>query len=262
MSHIGRSDLFVTKQKKSTEVEKTKENFIPKKRDIDKPIKKYRRGSGSKTTQPLPSWDDALKVLEHLKRTDPMVATLVFITLRTGLRSADLLELKWKHVKDGKIHKNDKKTNKYNGLKIKQDCMDWLMYQKNDRMGYLHGCGNDDYIASFPPKYIYGDRGRVGKGDYEAGHIYCNKILKKAINQIVPEWVKSQSTIGFHTIRKTFARHLYENLNKKIDAGEVERTFSPIDVVSALLNHGSVKDTFKYIGVLYDTQELALDLVD
>lgn len=217
---------------------------------------------GNKTTSPLP-WEDALKLIEFLKKENPILCVGVFLTLRTGLRCADIVRLKWMNISSQKLNSIDGKSSKHNGMRIKDDCWEYIQGEYNSKLGCLNGILNKDYVMSVPSEYKYGNRHRYGMYDTEKkikGKL--NRDLRAVLVKLFPEWAKNQKGIGWHSLRKTFGLHFYSSITQKQANGDIPIHFSAVDVVGAALNHSDSKTTFRYIGVLDDTLDTAIDLMD
>jgi len=145
---------------------------------------------------------------------------LLFMTgINTGLRISDILTLRVCDVKgEDYITVKEKKTSKVNKIIV-------VPLMKREFKAYL--VGKSDRQCLFP------SRNGVNRPLTRFG---AYKMLRKVAGEV------GLSEIGTHTLRKTWAYHVYK---KKKNIGAVMEA----------LNHSSEAETLRYIGVNQDMRD-------
>lgn len=193
---------------------------------------------GLKNVQPLRTDEQIKEFRETIKflgkvgqLADPERDQLLFtLGIDWGLRASDLVALTVADVKD-KDHFliKEQKTGKGKYAKINDDL-------KKQIANYIesHDLDADDWL--FPSRSR--DRKTGERKHIQRQTLY--KMLEKVAEYL--EW----DFVGTHTLRKTFAYHLY-------------RKTGNIALVQELLNHSSQAVTLRYIGVTQDELDNALE---
>ena len=189
----------------------------------------------SYTTADYIEWDTAMNVIRKLYKDGDYRMSLMFgCGCFFGLRISDLLALRWNMITNVDCFTvTEKKTGKRREIKINPGFREHII---------------DCYRAL----HITND------GEYCFLNRYGNVISKQSINEKL-KVVKSRyripvDHISTHSLRKTFARQIWENENAN---GRGEQS---LVLLSAVFNHSSVSITRKYLGLrrqeigqIYDT---------
>lgn len=193
---------------------------------------------GLKNVQPLRTDEQIKEFRETIKflgkvgqLADPERDQLLFtLGIDWGLRASDLVALTVADVKD-KDHFliKEQKTGKGKYAKINDNL-------KKQIANYIesHDLDADDWL--FPSRSR--DRKTGERKHIQRQTLY--KMLEKVADYL--DW----DNIGTHTLRKTFAYHLY-------------RKTGNIALVQELLNHSSQAVTLRYIGITQDELDNALE---
>lgn len=152
-----------------------------------------------------------------------------------GLRASDLLQLKLEDVlnldwsiKDS-VMIQEQKTKKIKEFKLNKSCKEALEYYIKD----LNSVDMEDYL--FPSR--------------KGGHLTV-KSLHKIIKSITRE-LNIKGNYGTHTLRKTFAYHIYIN--------NIQDNPTILHTLQKILNHSTPAMTLRYIGI---TKEVINDVYD
>ena len=169
-----------------------------------------------------------INFIKHILKAHGSRDYLLFIMgINCGLRISDILKLKIGDVKNKNyIELIEQKTGKFKKILITNS-------YKNDLEEYIAYKNNNEWL--FPSQ-----KGNKPITRVQAYRIICNACEKAGI----------YSSIGTHTLRKTFGYHFY---NKTKD----------IALLQSILNHSSPDITMRYIGINQDIidknlQEFAL----
>lgn len=176
--------------------------------------------------QPIRDKEKIADIASYLKDWRETYYIMFMIGIFTALRISDVLKLKVKHVTaDGYITIREQKTNKNKRIEINPKLAQILK-------AYVHGKGKEEYLI------------KSGKG-YNC-HISRQQawaVLKKAGK------AHGLSSIGTHTLRKTFGYHHYKR-------------FKDIAILQQLLNHHSEQETLRYIGITQDAMDKEYKKID
>jgi len=156
-------------------------------------------------------------------------AEAFIIGCNSALRCGDLMKITMSQALSGGVHIIEQKTKKRKRFKFNEECLNSI-----DRLRLIY------HEKGIKPKYLFqalGNRAKAMNKPFSVDHI--RKILKQAA-----EAACVIDNIGSHSMRKSFAYHAYKN-------------GADIFQLQVLLNHSSIKDTFKYIGI---TQERVQNL--
>jgi len=179
---------------------------------------------------PIKKVEDIRLIYKLMKKWNKnQEAEAFLIGCNSALRCGDLMNITMDQARGGGVNIKEQKTGKRKLFKFNQDCLeaiDRLLSYYNDK--------------GLEPVYLFQALGNRAKGMNKPFSVdYIRKILKQAAEAACIDY-----NVGSHTMRKSFAYHAYKN-------------GADIFQLQALLNHNSIKDTFKYIGV---TQERVQNL--
>ena len=168
-------------------------------------------------------WPLAMSILESLeKQGRKRELMMVALGLFSAYRCSDWSKLKWGDITD-KIRMKEQKTKKIREV---------ALHPELNRIRALCAGKEEDFI--FTPL-----RGGTGKTLATGG---CIKILRKVGLEFgIPD-------LSTHSLRKSWAFRAYESMGKTEDA---------IIKVSMMLNHRSLVDTYRYLGI----QQSEFDLI-
>lgn len=183
---------------------------------------------------------DIQKVKQYLLGKDSKRDYLLFaLGINVGLRAGDLLTLRIKDVAEvdtrGKVHINnsvtiqEEKTDKIREFTINKSASEAITTYLNS----LKQLNLEDYL--FKSK----------KGDNQSLTVEsAHKIIKTTIRE-----QNIKGNYGTHTLRKTFAYHIYSN--------NIKDNPSIVETLQRILNHSSSAITLRYIGI---TKEVITDV--
>lgn len=203
----------------------------------------------SKIALPMP-WDEAEKLLRGLlSLRDKKYALFVAIALYTGLRSTDILYLKWGDIKrrsskNWYIEIEETKTKK-RAVKKLQPFIIALFNTLRDKGGFLR------YIE--PEEYIFGveDWGFYNTKSNACWDNFRKKICKN-IKKFCPEWAAEQPFVGIRTLRKTYAMRFMEIGNKQHQENPKKYPLDGLTMLCLAMNHSNIKQTMLYLGMTVD----------
>lgn len=179
------------------------------------------KGNGSTEVQPIRNKKDINKMKKALHGRDRL---LFIFGINTGLRISDILKLKVSDVinPDGtpkkSIRLQEKKTKKYKTIEFNKSILDELKQVEYREDGYL-----------FPSR----------KRDKDGNEKPITRVQAYNILTAAAKKAGIEGEIGTHTLRKTFGYHM-------------RMQGVPVEIIMRLLNHSSVKDTLRYIGIEQD----------
>lgn len=178
----------------------------------------------SYTTAEYLPWDTAMNLVRKLfKDGDYRMSLLVGCGVFFGLRVSDLLALTWKQIiSDGCFVVIEQKTGKRREIKINQgfqlhikDCFNVLKISDDEQKCFLNR---------------YGD-------------VISIQMVNRKLKSIKSKYRLQISNFSTHSLRKTWARKVWENENA---AGRGEMALLKL---SECLNHSSERITRRYIGL-------------
>lgn len=158
---------------------------------------------------------EAKETAERLIKQRKRIGLLIMFGINTGLRYSDLSKIHDRDIERARINNNElvlfeKKTGKKRIIYLNSLCLD--AYDKFPKVGYLF---------------------RSQKGSvFDIS--YINKVLKKLFK------FDESKNVSTHSLRKTFARTLYDNAPDKEDA---------LVRLNGILNHAEISDTRIYLGI-------------
>ena len=140
---------------------------------------------------------------------------LFVLGINSGLRISDLLNLRWKDVSGSAVAIKEQKTGKVKRFPLNAACVEAL---KSIPRGE-------------PKEYIFVSKSNRNGGESKPWtRQYIWHVLNEAAKAVGLE------EIGTHTLRKTFAYHVFA-------------TSKNLTLVQKLLNHSSPATTLRYIGI-------------
>lgn len=187
-------------------------------------------------TAPL-AWKDAQNLLKLLKADNRHEERLLFaLGFYTGLRISDILRLTWGQISGVRSFEvAEKKTGKVREIKVNEDLAAIIREAKT---AVIRG----GEIAADAAPIFTSKKGRaIGSQLTVVG---ANIRIKQVLGDY---GIKAQNPSS-HTLRKTFARRVYDLNGQTEDA---------LIVLSQILNHNGPAMTRKYIGI---TRERIADI--
>lgn len=180
----------------------------------------------AEVVQPIKNMED-INLIKHyfLKQENKRNYTLFVVGINVGLRMGDLLKLKIGDVinergdVNSRIVLNEQKTNKVRTVVLNNSAKDSIyLYLQS-----LNDFNRKDYLFS----------SRKGKKPLRVDSVH--KIIKTAFRVC-----EIPGNYGTHSLRKTWAYHLYMNNseNKMI-----------LPMIQTMLNHSSLSTTLRYLGL-------------
>ncbi len=176
--------------------------------------------------EPIKSIKDIAKIKQYLIGKENKRDYMLFVVgINVGLRAGDLLNLKIRDVfQDNKVVDtviiNEEKTDKKRDFEINKSAKGAILL-------YVDTLKNID-----PDSYLFKSRKGDGPVTVEAAH----KIIKTTLNEL-----NIKGNYGTHTLRKSFAYHIYAN--------NIKTNPSIINTLQKILNHSSASVTLRYIGI-------------
>jgi integrase len=148
----------------------------------------------------------------------------IILSINTGLRISDVLQIKYKDLADDKLKISEKKTKKQREITIndvvKMAFSKLILKLDEQKINY----SNEDFI-------FVSQKGSV----YKTQSI--NDVLKTIFNT-------KNLQVSSHSLRKSFARRVYTNLNESENA---------LVLLSDIFSHSSVAITRRYLGIRQET---------
>ena len=179
----------------------------------------------SYTTADYIPWDTAMTLVRRLYRDgNYRMSLLIGLGCFAGLRIGDILGVSWSQVlsESGTFVLNEKKTGKRREIRINpgfqahiRDCHEALKIQ-------------DDNQPCFLNRY---------------GGVISSQRVNRALKEIRVRYQVKVNNLSTHSLRKTWARKIYENENV---AGRGELALLKL---SEIMNHSSPAITRRYIGL-------------
>lgn len=174
---------------------------------------------------PIKNIGDIEKVKRHLIKNNKLRDYCLFVVgINIGLRISDLLKLRIKDVwLQDEIRIVEQKTNKTRAIKLNAACRDAVNVYLNSSQEFAE----EDFLF------------KSRKGDAA--------INKSSAHKLINSWCDAcriKGNFGTHSLRKTFAYHLYMNnaANPQI-----------LPYLMRILNHSSQSITLCYIGLEQET---------
>lgn len=162
---------------------------------------------------------DIEKLREYFEKKNKIVLLgIVNISVNTGLRISDVLDLKFENIKKDTCVVIEKKTNKKKEIFFNDICLNTI---KTLKEFYI----NKNII---PSSYIFKS---LIKNDSHISYSAIIKYLKLAEKDL-----KLNYPIGTHSFRKTWGHYVYKNTKD-------------IALLMTAFNHSSPAITLRYIGI-------------
>lgn len=172
---------------------------------------------------------------------------LFLIGINVGLRASDLMQLRWSYFYKEDMTfkefymlqpKKTKKTKKFVKIYFNQTVKKAM----------------DNYVNIYPIENLDNYLFKSRKGD--------NPITEKGLWKIIVDVAKDANidkNVGSHSLRKTWARNIYDNANDKKEA---------LVMLQECLKHSDSLTTLRYISIMdeekrdmYESVELGLDYI-
>jgi len=166
--------------------------------------------------KPIKNRNDIERMKEAIGAEGKYRERVLFILgINSGLRISDLLNLRWKDVTGSSVTVKEQKTGKVKRFPLNAACVEALK-------SIPRGEGKE---------YIFVSHSNRNGGDSKPWtRQYIWKVLNEAAEAV------GLDEIGTHTLRKTFAYHVFS-------------TTKNLTLVQKLLNHSSPATTLRYIGI-------------
>lgn len=201
------------------------------------------------TVHPIKDINKIRQIETILKNQNQRDYMLFELGIYSGLRISDILKLKVSDLKNQDYFiLKEQKTGKSKRLAINPSLKKYLakyLLSKNDNEYIIESREHRQYLTE-KIKYI-DENGKTRSKLTKVKNIAPNspitrelawKILNKVANQI---GIKEE--VGCHTMRKTWAYHLYIKSGKDIT------------LIQKLLNHSSSQVTLRYIGIVQEDMD-------
>lgn len=168
-----------------------------------------------------------IKEIEQILKSNNLRDYFLFrIGIYSGLRISDILKLRVSDLFNQEYFiLREQKTNKFKRLKIHSDLKEELNIYLNDKP-----------IDS----YIFKSQKNTDKS---IQRVQAYRILNDAAHKV------GLDEIGTHTLRKTFGYHFYKGSNN-------------LTLLQKIFNHSSSDVTLRYIGILQDDMDDAIDSLE
>ncbi|NFO79407.1 site-specific integrase [Clostridium botulinum] len=184
--------------------------------------------------EPIKGIKDIMKVKQYLIGKENKRDYMLFVVgINVGLRAGDLLRLKIKDIMlddtiVDKVVVYEEKTNKKREFALNESSKAAIRL-------YLDTLKDVDYES-----YLFKSRKGDGALTVESAH----KIIKTTLREL-----NIKGNYGTHSLRKTFAYHIYIN--------NIKTSPTIINTLQKMLNHSSASVTLRYIGI---TKEVISDV--
>jgi len=167
------------------------------------------------------SFNKGLKFINDKKMS--IIGFYIIFSINTGLRVGDCLKLKNSDLSADKLYLKEKKTKKAREISL----------NKVVKSSY------ESMLVTLNPKNVNIDENYIFLS--QKGTVYrtqsINVILKTLFNS-------KRLQISSHSLRKAFARKVYENMNESENA---------LVLLSDIFNHSNIAITRRYLGIRQET---------
>ena len=198
-------------------------------------INKTSRGiNKAEEVEPIKNIKNIAKIKQYLIGKENKRDYMLFVVgINIGLRAGDLLNLRFKDVfEDNKIVDRvvikEEKTDKKREFELNKSAKVAIALY----MSTLKNIDADSYLF------------KSRKGNEALTVQSAHKIIKTTLKEL-----NIKGNYGTHTLRKTFAYHIYAN--------NIKTNPSIINTLQKILNHSSTSVTLRYIGI---TKEVISDV--
>ena len=184
--------------------------------------------------EPIKNVKDIAKVKQYLIGKDSKRDYMLFVVgINVGLRAGDLLSLKIKDIMQNntiadKVVIYEEKTEKKREFELNNSTKAAIKL-------YLDTLQDIDCES-----YLFKSRKGDGALTVESAH----KIIKTTLREL-----SIKGNFGTHSLRKTFAYHIYAN--------NIKTSPTIVNTLQKMLNHSSASVTLRYIGI---TKEVISDV--
>lgn len=172
---------------------------------------------------------------------------LFLIGVNVGLRASDLMQLRWSY-----FYKNDMTFKEFYVLQPKKTKKTGKFVKIFFNQTVKKAIEN--YVSDYPIEDLDGYLFKSRKGD--------NPITERGLWKIIVDVASDASiekNVGSHSLRKTWARNVYDNAEDKSEA---------LVMLQECLRHSDSLTTLRYISIMdeekkdmYESVELGLDLI-
>ena len=148
----------------------------------------------------------------------------IIFSVNTGLRISDVLNIKHRNLLDNTLIIREKKTQKQREISLNQVVQDSYakLITKLKEQGIRYD--QDDFVFVS-----------------QKGSVYRTQSINEVLKTIFKE---KRFQISSHSLRKSFARRVYQNLNESEDA---------LVLLSDIFRHSSISITRRYLGIRKET---------
>lgn len=187
--------------------------------------------------EPIKKMKDIKKIKQFLLGKENKRDYMLFVVgINIGLRAGDLLSLKIGNIyKDGKVMESytlyEEKTGKRRTFDINKAAREAIALY----LSALNEIDEDDYLFKSRKSKTISRPLTVSS---------THKIIKTTCRDL-----GIKGNFGTHTLRKTFAYHVYIN--------NIQKNPTILNTLQKMLNHSSPATTLRYIGI---TQEVITDI--
>lgn len=172
---------------------------------------------------------------------------LFLIGINVGLRASDLMQLRWSY-----FYKNDMAFKEFYVLQPKKTKKTGKFVKIFFNQTVKKAVEN--YVSDYPIEDLDGYLFKSRKGD--------NPITERGLWKIIVDVADDagiEKNVGSHSLRKTWARNIYDNAEDKSEA---------LVMLQECLRHSDSLTTLRYISIMdeekkdmYESIELGLDLI-
>lgn len=179
---------------------------------------------------PIKRTEDICLMYKLLKKWNKNQAAEAFIIgCNSALRCGDLMKITMTQARSGIVNIREQKNSKHKTFKFNKPCLEAV-----ERLINFYDS------KEVEPVYLFQALGNRSKNQCRPFSVaYIRGLIKEAAEAACLDY-----NVGSHTMRKSFAYHAYNN-------------GADIYQLQELLNHDSIRMTFKYIGI---TQERVQNL--
>lgn len=174
------------------------------------------------TVEPIREMDLVLDVADYLRSKNERDYVLFMFGIYTGLRISDILKLRVRDVREKDyVYIRENKTGKEKRFPINAELKPVIT-------SYIQGKKDFEYLFKSPN--------------------FPNKaISRQQAYNILSDTGKAfgLSSIGTHTLRKTFGYHMYQQTHDAV-------------TIKDILNHSHLSETLRYIGINQDNKDKAI----
>ena len=161
------------------------------------------------------NFDSCVRKAESLLNTkEDLIGLYIMTAIYSGLRIGDILKIEWTFFDSETFQLKEGKTNKARTLTLNPTLRKYASKVRKGRNGLV-------FVS-------------------QKGSVYATQSINTILKRIFSKEVKAGKSISSHSLRKTFARQLYEQ------NGQSEHI---LVMLSKVLNHSSISLTRIYLGI-------------